>query len=279
MKKSLLFIASVLMTINLYAYSDSDMDGVDDTVDSCPNSLLTDLVDISGCTKKSLVSPHSYDIIIGVNYSNSDYRSLNATDTLASSLQVDYYYKQFSLQASTSFFKTEGSGYSDSGLYDSFLGASYRLNPINNLSISLSAGALLPTYDTELKNNNTDYTASVNLSYTLDNFNIFGGYSYSLINDYDMLVTLENGSSYSVIYQNTNAFSGGLGYYLSSNLYVSASYSMSDSIYVGVDDIETATVYGYYSINKDIFTTLSYSYGLSDAASDDYISLRLGFLF
>ena len=279
MKKSLLFIASVLMTINLYAYSDSDMDGVDDTVDSCPNSLLTDLVDISGCTKKSLVSPHSYDIIIGVNYSNSDYRSLNATDTLASSLQVDYYYKQFSLQASTSFFKTEGSGYSDSGLYDSFLGASYRLNPINNLSISLSAGALLPTYDTELKNNNTDYTASVNLSYTLDNFNIFGGYSYSLINDYDMLVTLENGNSYSVIYQNTNAFSGGLGYYLSSNLYVSASYSMSDSIYVGVDDIETATVYGYYSINKDIFTTLSYSYGLSDAASDDYISLRLGFLF
>ncbi len=279
MKKSLLFIASALMTINLYAYSDSDMDGVDDTIDSCPNSLLTDLVDISGCTKKSLVSPHSYDIIIGVNYSNSDYRSLNATDTLASSLQVDYYYKQFSLQASTSFFKTEGSGYSDSGLYDSFLGASYRLNPINNLSISLSAGALLPTYDTELKNNNTDYTASVNLSYTLDNFNIFGGYSYSLINDYDMLVTMEDGSSYTVIYQNTNAFSGGLGYYLSSNLYVSASYSMSDSIYVGVDDIETATVYGYYSINKDMFTTLSYSYGLSDAASDDYISLRLGFLF
>ncbi len=279
MKKSLLFIASALMTINLYAYSDSDMDGVDDTIDSCPNSLLTDLVDISGCTKKSLVSPHSYDIIIGVNYSNSDYRSLNATDTLASSLQVDYYYKQFSLQASTSFFKTEGSGYSDSGLYDSFLGASYRLNPINNLSISLSAGALLPTYDTELKNNNTDYTASVNLSYTLDNFNIFGGYSYTLINDYDMLVTLENGISYSVIYQNTNAFSGGLGYYLSSNVYMSASYSMSDSIYVGVDDIETATVYGYYSINKDMFTTLSYSYGLSDAASDDYISLRLGFLF
>ena len=278
MKKSLLFITLALMTINLYAYSDNDMDGVDDTVDSCPNSLLTDLVDINGCTKKSLVSPHSYDIIIGVNYSNADYRSLNATDTLASSLQVDYYYKQFSLQASTSFFKTEGSGYSDSGLYDSFLGASYRLNPINNLSISLSAGALLPTYDTELKNNNTDYTASVNLSYTLDNFNIFGGYSYTLINDYDMLVTTAD-DSYTIIYQNTNAFSGGLGYYLSSNLYVSASYSMSDSIYVGVDDIETATVYGYYSINKDMFTTLSYSYGLSDAASDDYISLRLGFLF
>lgn len=270
MKKKLLIIISVLMTINLYAFTDSDMDGVDDAVDKCPNSLLTDLVDINGCAKESLISAHRYDFIIGFNYSDSDYRTLNATDTLASSLQVDYYYKQFSIQASTSYFKTDSSDYSDSGLYDSFLGASYILNATNNLSISLSAGVILPTYDTELDNNSMDYTASANLSYALDNMNIFGGYSFTLVNDDDVG---------DITYQNTNSLSAGLGYYFSNQLYMSASYGVSESIYSGLEDIETATVYGYYTIDKERFVTLSYSSGLSDTASDNYLSLRLGFLF
>ena len=270
MKKNLLFVMLVLMSINLYAYTDNDMDGVEDSIDKCPNTPLTDLADISGCTAKSLISPHYYDIIIGLNYSDSDYRSLNATDTLATSLQADYYYKQFSLQASTSFFKTDGSEYSDSGLYDSFIGASYRLDKINNLSLSLSAGVVLPTYDTELDNNNMDYTSSVNLSYTLKNLNIFGGYTFTLINDDDVE---------DITYQNTNAFNAGIGYYLNSNLYMSASYSLGESIYNGLEDIESATVYGYYSIDKDRFATFSYAHGLSDTASDNYISVRLGFLF
>jgi len=272
MKKILLAITT-LLTINLYAYTDNDMDGVDDAIDRCPNSLLTDLVDINGCTKKSLISPHSYDIIVGFSYSDSDYNTLNATDTLASTLQVDYYYKQFSLQASTSYFKIDGSGYSDSGLQDSFLGASYRLDKINNLSISFGAGVILPTYD--ISNNNMDYTASVNLSYPIENINIFGGYILTLMNDDDIDETT---------YQNTNAFNVGVGFYLNNNLYLSASYNLSDSVYSklqgnSVEDIEMATVYGYYSIDKDRFATLSYAYGLSDSASNNYLSLRLGFLF
>lgn len=279
MKKKTLLVISTLLTINLHAYTDNDMDGVDDAIDKCPNSLFTDLVDISGCSKESLVSPHRYDFIVGVSYSDSDYNTLNATDTLATSLQVDYYYKQFSLQASTSYFKTDGGEYSDSGLYDSFLGASYRLNAIDKLSISMSAGLILPTYDTELDNNNMDYTASVNLSYLIDDMNIFGGYSLSLINDDDVDWVDSDGNNQSTKYQNTNALNAGLGYYLSNKLYMSASYSMSDSIYSGVEDIETVNIYGYYSIDKDRFFTASYSNGLSDSASDNYLSLRLGFLF
>ena len=268
MKKNLLFIMSILMTINLYAYTDNDMDGVDDAIDKCPNTPLTDLADINGCTKKSLISPHSYDVIIGLNYSDSDY--ITNVDTLATSLQVDYYYKQFSIQASTSFYTADGSGYSDSGLQDSFIGVSYRLDKINDLSISLSAGVILPTYDTELDNNNMDYTTSVNVSYALNNINLFGGYALTLIND-------DNVGN--ITYQNTNAYSVGAGYYLNNQLYMSASYSLSDSIYKGLEDVEIATVYGYYSINKDRFVTFSYSNGLSDTASNNYVSIRYGFLF
>ena len=272
MKKSLLLVVSmlILVTTSLYAYVDTDMDGVDDSIDKCPNTPLTDLADIGGCSTKSLVSPGHYDIIVGLSYSDSDYRILNETDTLATYFQVDYYYKQFSFQASTSFFTTDGKGYSDSGLYDSFLGASYRLDKIDDLSVSLSAGVILPTYNTELDNNNMDYSASVNLSYGLENVNIFGGYTFTLINDDDVG---------EITYQDTNAFSLGAGYYLNNKLYMSASYNLSDSIYNGVEDIQSATIYGYYSIDKDRFTTFSYSHGLSDSASDTYVLVRLGFIF
>ena len=270
MKKNLLFIISILITINLYAYTDNDMDGVEDRVDQCPNTPLMDLADINGCSTKSLISPHRYSMIIGFNYSDSDYRSLNATDTFASSLQIDYYYKNFSLQASTSFFKTEGDDYSDSGLYDSFIGASYRINKIDKLSVSLSAGVILPTYDTALENNNMDYIASANLSYAVKNLNIFGGYSFTLINDDDVG---------DIVYQNSNAFNVGVGYYINSKLYMSASYSLSNSIYTGLEDIETSSIYGHYTISKNMFSTLSYAYGLSDTASNNYVSARLGYLF
>ena len=270
MKKTILFM--LLISINLFAYVDDDMDGVEDGVDKCPNTPLMHLADINGCSIKSLVTEHRYDIIVGLNYSDSDI--YGQTDTLSNSLQVDYYYKQFSIQASTSYFRTKGKGYNDSGLYDSFIGATYKLKPTNSLSIRLGAGILLPTYDTELNNNNTDYSTSVNLSYVFENINIFGGYSLTLINDDDTVV---DGTA--VTYQNTNAFSGGVGLYLNSKLYMSASYNISDSIYEGVEDMKTTSIYGYYTINEKWFSTFNYAHGLSDSASDNYLSFRFGFLF
>lgn len=274
MKKSLLLLILGFISTSLLAYSDADMDGVDDSVDKCLGTPFTELVDIQGCSKESLVSPHHFDVVVGANYSDADYRSLNATDTLASSFQVDYYYKNLSLQASTSFFRTQGSGYSDSGMYDSFVGAAYQIQAKDLLSIRLGIGAVLPTYDTSLNNNNTDYTASLNVSYSLKKFNIFGGYAYTLINDDDVTV---NGTSYK--YQNTDALSAGLGYYFSNKLYMSGSYSFSNSIYDSVEDIQTASVYGYYTIDEHWFSMFSYAKGLSDSASKNYASIKLGYFF
>lgn len=280
MKKNLLFLALFLSASSLFAYTDSDMDGVENAIDQCPNTPFSDLVDIKGCTKKSLVSPHHFDVIIGASYSDSDYQTLNTTDTLASTLQVDYYYKNFSLQASTSYFTTDGDSFSDSGLYDSFIGASYQFKPLENFSLRVGAGAILPTYDTSLNNNNTDYTGSLNLSYSLSKFNIFGGYSYTQINDDDVSFVDANGTvTSSTNYQDTSAYSLGAGYYMTNKLYLSGSYNSSDSIYQGIEDIQTASVYGYYGINEHWFSTCSYAYGLSDSASKNYVSLRLGYFF
>ncbi|MEO1938876.1 MAG: DUF3187 domain-containing protein, partial [Sulfurimonas sp.] len=79
--------------------------------------------------------------------------------------------------------------------------------------------------------------------------------------------------------QDTNAYSAGLGYYLSSKLYMSASYNQTQSIYKGADDAKTASIYAYYGIDTHWFMNFSYAYGLNDVASDHAASIKLGYYF
>ncbi len=278
MKKIFLLFVLVL-GLNLYGYTDSDMDGVEDAKDKCPNTPLTDIVDINGCSIKSLVSNQHYDIILGASYFDSDARTINKTTTLSTSVQVDYYYKKFSLQAYTSYFKTDGSGFSDSGLYDSFVGGGYRFWLGKNLQARLGLGVILPTYNTTLNNNKTDYSASLNLSYQIKKINLFVGYRYTLVNDTDVVIVDSNGTRTNVLYQNTNSVSMGIGYYVNSKLYLSGAYNQSNSIYKGVKDLKTANIYGFYSFTKNYFGTLSYSRGISKSATKNYVSARIGYYF
>ena len=160
-------------------------------------------------------------------------------------------------------------------MYDSFLGASYQFQPTKSLTFRVGAGAILPTYNTSLNNNNTDYSGSLNLSYSISNVNLFAGYTYTMINDDDTVIDANTTANY----QDTGAYSVGLGFYPTSKLYISGAYNNSNSVYKGIEDIQTASVYGYYGINEHWFSTCSYAYGLSDSASKNYVSLRLGYFF
>jgi len=277
MKKTLSLVLLFLATL-LLAYEDSDLDGVQNSLDRCPNTPFSELVDINGCSIKSLTSPHKFDFIIGASYSESDYKTLNQTDTLSSSLQFDYYYKNFSLQLATSYFSTAGGDYSDSGFNDTFISTFYNLTPLDSLLVRVGFGLVLPTYEAAFENNNLDYSAQLSLSYQFESVNLFASYLYTIINDDDFSY-LDNNSTESVSYQNTSAMSLGLGYYINDSFYLSSAYNTSNSIYTTIEDIETLSLYGYYSINQEYFTTLSYAYGLSDSASKHYLSLRLGYLF
>ncbi|MDF1876300.1 DUF3187 domain-containing protein [Sulfurimonas sp. SAG-AH-194-L11] len=276
--KKIVSIVLVLATSSLFAYVDTDFDGVEDGMDLCPNTSFTELVDIKGCPIKSLVSPHKFDIIVGASYSDINYQSASQTQTLSSTVQFDYYYKNFSLSASTSYFNTSSDTYLDAGLNDSFVGASYTIKPTNSLYIRLNAGVILPTYETTLNNNETDYTGSVSLSYTVAGVSLFGGYSYTFINDLDTTVTDANGTT-TISYQNAEAYNVGIGKSITDKLYMSVSYNSADSVYENLKDIETASLYGYYGIDTHWFTTFSYARGLSDTASDNYASIRLGYIF
>jgi len=118
-----------MCTLTLFAFTDSDLDGVDDAADKCPNTPITDLVDANGCSVKSLVVNESYDIIVGLSYSEIDYRLNEKTDTYTTSFQVDYYRDNLSFQLSTSYYaSSDSTGYDSNGMNDTTIAAYYRFN-------------------------------------------------------------------------------------------------------------------------------------------------------
>lgn len=279
-----LFAILTIVSLSLYGYSDQDLDGVEDSIDRCPNTSMTELVDRHGCTIKNLEGDGHFDVIIGANLSQFNENTLSAlnpedTNTFTTTLQADYYYKNFSLQASTSYFKSQSESYSNSGQNDSFVGGYYQFNPTTPLQLRIGGGLLLPTYDTGFGNNKLDYSVSAALSYLFNDINFFGSYSFTLVNDEDFDYIALDGNLSTVSYQNTNAFNVGIGFYPTDRIYTSVAYSRSDSIYTGVETIESASAYLFYTIDRNWFTTVSYAYGLSDSASDHFAGLRLGYYF
>ena len=265
-----IFLLFFMMIPALFAYSDSDLDGVVDKTDQCPNTPITELVDLRGCSLQALKSDYHYDIIVGESFSQIDYNTNEKTDTLATTLQFDYFYKKFSIQVATAYYLSDSASYSSSGLTDSTLAVNY-LVPVNDsLSIRLGAGLILPTFDSTF-NNSTDYLASVSATYSIDKLNLFGGYNFTMINDDDVpnLIT----------HQNTHAYSAGAGYYMSQKWYTSASYYQANGIYETMEDLKSISLYNFYSLDEHWFTSLSYAYGLSDSTSDHAASLRLGYSF
>lgn len=259
MYKPIMFF--LIFSISLIAYSDMDMDGVEDKNDQCPNTSLTELVDLTGCTIKNLKSPHHFDISIGQQQTKNSDIIINTT-----SVQADYYYKNLSLQLSTSCFDREVYDKKESGQNDTYINGYYQVKASDKMLFRVGGGVSLPTYDAS--NNKADYTIATYGTYRYNKLSLLGGIGYTLINDSDT-----NTTSYS----NTLFYNIGLGYYLTNSLYSSISYNNSSSIYKNVEDIETLSLYNYYKIDEHWFVNLSYSYGLNDIAMKQSIGAKIGY--
>jgi hypothetical protein len=249
------------------------MDGVEDLHDQCAYTPFTDLVDEDGCSIERLVASkpsNSFTLLAALSYADTDYNTFAKTDTFTTSLSLDYTYKKLLFSVSTSYYKNENDTYSASGFNDTYLTGEYRVVD-DVLYLGVGVGVILPTYEDSYGTNRTDYLANINFGYTIEDVNIFSMYGYTLVNDEDVAQ-----KSY---YQNTHYGALGVGYFFSSKFYASVSYSVSQSIYKDVEDIRSASVFGYYTLSELFFINANYTYGLSDSASDTFISLSLGYKF
>lgn len=270
-KKSLLLSLSAIL---LFAYSDLDLDGVDDSIDQCPNTPITDLVDAKGCSIESVIIDQHYDLIFGLSFGELHYRLNEKSRTYTTTMQVDYYRGNLSLQCITSYFQNSSTTGDESGMNDTTLAGYYQWYLKPDWTLQMGLGVILPTGVSAYGSHQVDYTASLNMSYAIKSYNLFMGYNYTLIGDDD----IEDGNT-TVIYQNSSAYSVGVGYYFDAKLYSSIAYHASQPIYESLDVARSVSLYTFYTIDEHWFTTLNYAKGLSDSASDHYLEWRIGYYF
>ena len=271
MKKSFLII--IFLYSFLHAnYIDSDLDGVEDAKDKCQNTPFNELVDTNGCSIKKLDYDISgFYIYSGITYMNSDYKTLSKTSTVYATLDINYFYNDYFLNISSSYFYSHSNQYNDKGMFDTYLSGGYKYHFNKNTTLYSSIGIILPTYANS--QNKTDYFLSLSTDYIYENFDIFAGYTYTFINDEDYI-----SNDLQIIYQNTNSFNLGGGYFYNKT-YFNISYNFTNSLYKDIQNIKSLSLGANYAYKKDIFINFLYSLGLSQSASDNIISFKIGWLF
>jgi len=240
-----------------------DLDGVDDKNDQCPNTLLTELVDMTGCTIKNLVSNQHFDIILGGSRDRYD-----GSTTKSTTVRADYYGDDYSLSLSTSNISSTSGNSNQDEQYDTYLNVYHETKPNDHLSVKLNAGLIIPSHSND--DNKLDIVFGASSSYTYDNgMSLFGYLGYTIIGDKD--------KEHLVEYQNTLYANFGLGKQVNSKLYTSLSYSISNSVYDGYENLRSVMVNASYTLDEHWFLTLGYSRGLSDSAVDRSTYVNIGY--
>lgn len=267
MIKLLLFL-SMMVSAPLWAYSDRDMDGVDDLNDHCPQTPFSALVNTQGCTIQSLKSNHHFDLILGSGYSELNYASNQQADTLTTTLQADYYNQNFSAQILASAYTSSD----ERGLNDTVIAAFYQIPLSSELSFKVGGGVILPTYKTGYNNEAADYMGSIDVTYLITpKTALSSGYSHTIVNDQNVPNV--------ILYRDTDGYYMSMLYFIDQQLSIGTSYTRNDTIYRDVEPIKKVSAYGTIRFDSHWFLNGIYSYGLSDSTSDHTVDLRLGYYF
>lgn len=267
MKKAL-FVFYLTATL-IMAYTDSDMDGVEDEYDKCAQTPLSDLVDYDGCSLQNNKSNIFYDVIFGSGYSQMNYSSLQNADTINSYIQTDIYLDRWYFQGVASYYRSDTQTGSKKGWDDTLLNIYYKLLSNESLSFNIGAGIILPTYKSGYENEKTDYKAAINFEYSMNGKDyFFCGSSYAWIRDRDFRM---------IRYQNTKSLNIGITRIYNQNFSYSISYGRSDSIYKNIQAIQTVEAEFLLNIDSNWFLGAYYGYGLSSSASDNSIGAYIGY--
>ncbi len=159
----------------LAQYSDQDLDGVPDTLDRCPNTPFSDIVDQYGCSIQKLIKPRQYEYYVEFLYAkDSDVIHFQERDLLTS---LTIYQGNFDLSISAFHFDNNFK----KGFSDISLKAEYRFSPDPLWDLYLGVGLELPTYN--FSGNKIDYTFSLSNEYFLFGYKFYGGGYYTFVQD------------------------------------------------------------------------------------------------
>ena len=259
-----LIFSFFLFYSSLLGYEDSDIDGVDDAIDLCPDSSFDKLVDEDGCAEDehywgSVTLQLGNDIAL-----DEDNNKINNYSFLGS-----YSYKKWYLSLSntqqTTYDKSNNRSTSGGDIY---FNSGYQLNH-NNLQTDIGFGVKLATANKTIGTGENDYFGSIGFNYFMnEKLMLFTQIGYTFTGD-------NNETSY----QNSLAYSLGAGYMFNPQWYSSISYDDSDSIYQNTERYKSFSWLNSYSFLDDYFISFNYTYGLDDLSYPHIFSLKLGTTF
>ncbi|WP_200673547.1 thrombospondin type 3 repeat-containing protein [Persephonella atlantica] len=248
MRKFLLFLA-VIPSAAL-AFTDSDLDGVEDSVDRCPRTPLFVKVDKYGCPIKKRGI-----FYFKVGLAHTEDSRFNNTLT---NVTFGYSYRRFYFSLTTKYYIND-SIRNKSGLGDTYLFGSYSFY-WKKLFINPGLSIKLPTASDNFGTGNVDFIPSLTLDYLINKkFDAFFYYGY-VFRGSDKV-----GDNYTV--------SVGGGYKVAKPIYASLSLDTDKN------GSNYLSFFGIYRFTKKYYTTLNYSHGLNNKAVDHYISMKLGVKF
>jgi len=83
--KKLLLIGAFALVCSAGIVKDSDLDGVPDNLDMCPNTPLLETVNINGCSASQLNSLEKVKYNLSIGYEYDHYKSYNSSNTIFTS--------------------------------------------------------------------------------------------------------------------------------------------------------------------------------------------------
>ena len=262
MNKSMIKILLLLFAVNLplFAYSDSDFDGVDDKKDLCPNTSFDLIVDNNGCPQRKSIT-----LLLGEDISQGKYGGTEDINSLRTTAFIAYNIGLWGYALSTSNVETTTSTTSTSGMGDVYTTLSYYgLGSKKNL-FSLQVGAKIATADVTLGTGENDYNCRLSSVIITKNLSYLSSVGYTI-----------TGDTSTTSYNDMVNVALGVGKQLNRDLYMSTSVNYVSAYVDSVDAAMSAMLYVAYTLSDSWFWTASYTYGLSDAVADHGINLSLG---
>lgn len=264
--KKIILLLLLCYTIT-YAYQDYDIDGVEDSIDKCPNTSFDKLVDEFGCPQDD-----SYfgTLMIKVG---SDVSIDEFSDQISNlNFFINYRYLEWDISLSNANYTIFDNTLSDTA--DIYISSGY-LFKTGALSTKVTIGSKLTTNEVDIDSERyigtgeNDYFASVNFNYLLHKQqNLFLYYGYTI-----------SGDTNEINYNNIHSYSIGSGYAITNKWYSSLSYEYCNSIHYDVDAYRAISWFNSYNLSKVLFVTINYAHTLDDLSYDHTFSLKLGAYF
>jgi hypothetical protein len=253
-----------ILQSSLLGYEDSDIDGVADSIDLCPDTSFDKLVDENGC-------PENEHYLGSVTLQLSNDIALDEDNNQITNYNFfgSYSYKKWSFSLSNTqqtTYDSNNNGSTDSG--DLYLNLAYKFN-YSNFQTNLNFGVKIATADENIGTGENDYFGSIDMNYFInDKQTLFAQFGYTMIGDSPIIT-----------YQDILAYSLGTGYMVNTQWYSSIAYDNSESIYNNAKNYQSLSWLNNYSFLDNYFISVNYIYGLDNLSYPHTFSLKLGATF